>query len=642
MGETATRYLAAILAADVVGYSRLMGADEDGTLARVQALFAEVAGPAVAARQGRIFKTMGDAFLAEFPSAVGAVLCAAEVQQALAAREAGRPEAARLRLRVGVHLGDVVPQGADLFGDGVNIAARLEGVAEPGGVAMSATVAEAVRGKLPFGLEDLGEKALKNIERPVRVFRLVVAGAAVPKPARRRLGALAAGLVVVALALGGVWWAWRPVGEPVADAVPLAGPAPAATALAQPAVQQAPLSIVVLPFANLSGDPAQGYVAEGLSSSITADLSRISGSLVIAPSTANTYRNRDVDIRQVGRELDVRYVLQGGVQRGGGRYRVNASLADTGTGAQLWAERMEGPEAELFDAQDQITGRIALATGRQMVVTAARDAGRRADSASAVDAYLRALALAEQPPSLENSHAQEAAFTEALRLDPGNLDAMARLARAITLPGILWADRISREEYLDRARRASETARSVIALDPLNSRAYWALALSLSMQRDTLAADRAQARASELDPNSMVVIVWAGLKTRIGQPRAAIELSQRGLRLDPRSPQFAVAARNMAWGYGALGDLDLAIEWFEKSRAANPTIATTLAWLAISYARQGRDQQANAVSADLRRQSPNFQLSKTIDFTDPSIPVSYRRYLEEIIIPAAERAGVPL
>ncbi|MBY0334476.1 MAG: adenylate/guanylate cyclase domain-containing protein [Acetobacteraceae bacterium] len=261
------RRLAAILAADVVGYARLVAADEDGTLARLRTLFREVVQPAVAAGRGRVFKLMGDAFLAEFPSAMEAVRAAATLQEAMAARE---PE--ELRLRIGIHLGDVVVEGGDLLGDGVNLAARLEGVAEPGGIAVSAAVADQVRGRVPFALEDLGERALKNIDRPVRAFRLVLPGAA-PAPAAERL---------------------------------------------RPSLPDRP-SLVVLPFQNMGGDPEQDYFADGMVDDITTALSRMRSLFVIARNSAFTYKGRAVDVRQVGRELGVRYVLEGSVRRAGTR-----------------------------------------------------------------------------------------------------------------------------------------------------------------------------------------------------------------------------------------------------------------------------------------------------------------------------------
>ena len=600
MGETATRYLAAILAADVVGYSRLMGADEDGTLARVQALFAEVAGPAVAARQGRIFKTMGDAFLAEFPSAVGAVLCAAEVQQALATREAGRPEAARLRLRVGVHLGDVVPQGTDLFGDGVNIAARLEGVAEPGGVAMSATVAEAVRGKLPFGLEDLGEKALKNIERPVRVFRLVVAGAAVPKPARRRLGALAAGLVVVALALGGVWWAWRPVGEPVADAVPLAGPAPAATALAQPAVQQAPLSIVVLPFANLSGDPAQDYFAEGITEEITTDLSRIAGSLVINRSTAFALKNRTVELRDLGRELGVRYVLRGSVLRLGEQVRINAELSETEAGTQLWAERFTGYRHDLVALQDEVLGRIALALNYRLVNDAGRRAGRGFDI-HASDLVMRAMAAINGTFSRDSMLEAQRLFGEAAARDAGNADALAGLAytySAMATAGLGG----NREDNVEHANRFADQALALNSRHVLARTVKGIVSLTLKQPEAALAQfDQALAANS----NFALALYWSARASNAAwRPNDGLRAIDRAMRLSPLDPFFGQWSFAKAEALLEREDWLSAITYLERAGAVQSGPTNRIWMLAASYALVGRPEEAQASMAEYRRRRP--------------------------------------
>lgn len=305
MVATDRRRLVAILAADVVGYARLIGADEAGTLARLRALFAEAIRPVVRAHGGRIFKLMGDAFLAEFGSAVAAVSAAAAMQEAIAAREA-----ADLRLRVGVHLGDVVVEGSDLLGDGVNIAARLEGEADPGGVAVSAAVADAVRGRVPFALEDRGERMLKNIERPLRVFRL-----APPQ------GAASAAEPVLALP-----------GKP---------------------------SLVVLPFQNMGGDAEQDYFVDGLVGDITTALARVRSFFVIARNSAFTYKGRAVDVRQVGRELGVRYVLEGSVRKAGGRIRITGHLVDATTGAHLWADRFDGATEDVFDLQDRVTEAVA-------------------------------------------------------------------------------------------------------------------------------------------------------------------------------------------------------------------------------------------------------------------------------------------
>src|SRR6516165_6560011 len=309
-----TRKLAAILVSDVVAYSRLAGTDEDRTLARLRALRSDVIDPIISVHHGRVVKRTGDGAIVEFRSAVDAVRCAIEVQSGLAERNAGQPPEKRIEFRVGIHVGDVVEEAdGDLMGDGVNIAARLEGVCEPGGVCLSEDAYRQVRDRLKEPFVDLGEKALKNIARPVRVYALTSdSGGAAP------------------------------------------------TAKAEPERREPPrLSIVVLPFANIGGDPEQDYFADGVTESLTTDLSRISGAFVIGRSTAFSYRGKTPDLKQIGRELDVRYVLEGSVQRSGNRLRVNVQLIEAETGAHVWAERFDKPVVDLFEVQDEIVSRLA-------------------------------------------------------------------------------------------------------------------------------------------------------------------------------------------------------------------------------------------------------------------------------------------
>jgi TolB-like protein/class 3 adenylate cyclase len=328
---TAARRLAAILAADVVGYSRLMGEDEAGT-ARAVGEHREAARPIIAGLGGRIVKTTGDGLLLEFPSVVAAVECAIAIQKLMVERNAGTPEDKRVLYRIGVNLGDVLIEGDDILGDGVNIAARLEGVCEPGGVFVSGAAFDHVRGRVDAHFVDLGEMALKNIARPVRVHAV--------RPARDR-----------------------------------AAPAPSASA---PHDQGPPgLSIVVLPFSNMSGDPEQEHFVDGVTESLTTDLSRIGGSFVIGRNTAFTYKGRHVDAKQIGRELNVRYILEGSIQRAGARMRVNVQLIDAESGKHLWAERFDKPVADLFDMQDEIVARIANALSAQLFAAEARRAERK-------------------------------------------------------------------------------------------------------------------------------------------------------------------------------------------------------------------------------------------------------------------------
>src|SRR5882724_5019777 len=326
------RRLSAILAGDAAGYSRLMHTDEEATHAKLRTLLAEGVEPAIAEHGGRIVKNTGDGFLAEFPSAVEAVRAAVQFQNSVRELTTSDSEDRRIAFRVGVNIGDVIIEQHDIFGDGVNIAARLESIAEPGGICISSSAYDHIRGKVGVEFADLGEQDLKNIARPVRAYAVVWEGSSSPATH--------------------------------ADDTKPHPPLPPR------------LSLVVLPFANLSGDPEQDYFVDGVTESLTTDLSRISGSFVIGRHTAFTYKGRAVDLKQIGRELNVRYVLEGSVQRGGDRLRVNVQLVDAGTGAHLWADRFDKPLANLFDMQDEIVSRLANTLNTQLVEAEARRAER--------------------------------------------------------------------------------------------------------------------------------------------------------------------------------------------------------------------------------------------------------------------------
>ena len=366
-----TRRLAAILAADVAGYSRLMGEDEEGTHDALKELRREVVDPKIDEHRGRIVKTTGDGLLVEFASVVDAVRCAVAIQRRMAERNTTIAVGRQIAFRIGINLGDVIIDEGDIYGDGVNVAARLEALAEPGGICVSRVVRDQVRDKLDFAFEDMGGQSVKNIARPVRAYALRSERVASPPthrlPARRNrtiIGtAAAAALIVVCLA----WWFWPAdalfsrAGKSADQAAAFATPmptAPAAVSISRPFVAPR-LSIVVLPFTNLSSDTGQQYFADGITEDLTTDLSRISDMFVISRNTAFTYRNKPVDTKQIGRELGVRYVLEGSVQRSGNRMRVTAQLIDAETDSHLWTERFDRDMGDLFVLQNEITSRLA-------------------------------------------------------------------------------------------------------------------------------------------------------------------------------------------------------------------------------------------------------------------------------------------
>ena len=374
---TASRRLAAILAIDVVGYSRLMGEDEAGT-ARAVREHREAARPIVTDHGGRIVKTMGDGLLLEFPSIVAAVECAIAIQTLMVERNADTPEDKRILYRIGVNLGDVLIEGDDILGDGVNIAARLEGLCEPGGVLISGTAYDHVRGKIDAHFVDLGDKDLKNVARPVRIYGLNT------------------GSEISPIALSAF--------EPGRRGPPR-------------------LSIVVLPFANIGGDPEHEHFVDGVTESLTTDLSRIRGAVVIARNTAFAYKGKRHDVQTIGRELNVRYVLEGSVQRGGNRMRVNVQLIDAETGNHLWAERFDKPLADLFDMQDEIVARLAGSLNAQLVAAEARRA-EQAPKPDLIDFNFQGLACFNRGVTPDNLARAHSFFDRALAADPGNVDAL--------------------------------------------------------------------------------------------------------------------------------------------------------------------------------------------------------------------------
>src|SRR5271165_4863846 len=385
-----SRKLAAILVADVVGYSRLAGADEDRTLSRLRGLRSDLIDPAIAAHHGRIVKRTGDGSLIEFRSVVAAVRCAIEVQNGLVERNAGVPPERRIEFRVGVHLGDVVEEAdGDLMGDGVNIAARLEGICAPGAICLSEDAYRQVKGRLELAAADLGPTQLKNIADPIRVYSLDVGKPATAKRA----------------------------------------PAHALDASGPPR-----LSIVVLPFNNIGGGPEQEPFADGVTESLTTDLSRIRGAVVIARNTAFTYKGKPLDVKTIGRELNVRYVLEGSVQRGGNRMRVNVQLIDAETSNHLWAERFDKPLADLFDMQDEIVARLAGALNAQLVAAEARRA-EQAPNPDSMDLYFQGLAWFNKGITPDNVAKAHGFFDRALAADPGNVDAVVQSALADAVAG---------------------------------------------------------------------------------------------------------------------------------------------------------------------------------------------------------------
>jgi adenylate cyclase len=459
-----SRKLAAILVSDVVGYGKLAGSDEDRTLARLRALRSDLMDPTIAVHNGRIVKRTGDGSIVEFRSVVDAVRCAIEVQNEMVERNAGLLPERRIDFRIGIHLGDVVEESdGDLMGDGINIAARLEGIAKPGAICLSEDAYRQVKSRLDLFVSDLGPAQLKNIAEPIRVYSLEVGKPAeatpvpdikLPQSKKRSVVApLAAAIAVILAAITGGVWYFLGASQSLTDA-------------------SNHLSIVVLPFRNLSNDPNQDYFADGITENLTTDLSRIRNSFVIARNTAFTFKGKNHDAKEVGKQLGVRYVLEGSVQRDQNKVRVNAQLIDAESGAHLWADRFEEDVSNLFKLQDQVVARLANTLRYELVkVEAERHA--HSQNPDAIDLALRGKALLWPPLTKEKADAARSLFEKALKFDPNNSEALAGDAYAYGLE-YTYGSRNSETDYnakiLGQADRATSAilAFSAIALTALS------------------------------------------------------------------------------------------------------------------------------------------------------------------------------
>jgi TolB-like protein/class 3 adenylate cyclase len=544
-----TRRLAAILAADVAGYSRLIGADEEGTLNRLRSIRAEVIDPRITENRGRIVKTTGDGLLVEFSSVIDALRCATEIQKGMAERNADVPPTDRIEFRMGINVGDVVVENDDIFGDGVNIAARLEGLADPGGICVSARVQEDAAGRLDLTFEDLGEQSLKNIARSVRVYR-------------------------VRLATG--------------ETAPTTVETTAALALPDKP------SIAVLPFANMSGDPEQEYFADGMVEEIITALSRIRWLFVIARNSSFTYKGRSVDVKQVGRELGVRYVLEGSVRKAGGRVRITAQLIDALTGTHLWADRFDGSLEDVFELQDKVAVSVAgVIEPTLQVAEMRRSAARPMTDLGAYDLYLRALA-AYFPITKEGLVEALGLLERAIAIDPRYGPALALAAmchRRLAIDG--WAGG-NRCKAIDLARRALQVAQN----DPgiLANVAFVLAYFGEDLGAMIALVDRALA----LNPSFARGWYVSGvLRVYAGQPDLAIEHVETSLRLSPRE-RTGTPLTEIGAAYFFKRQFDEAVAKLLLSIQDNPGYTHSYRILAACYAHMGRLDEARAIVARLR------------------------------------------
>jgi adenylate cyclase len=582
-----TRKLAAILVADVVGYSRLAGIDEDRTLARLRGLRSDLIDPAIAAHHGRIVKRTGDGSIIEFRSVVDAVRCAIEVQTGMVERNAGLPPERRIEFRVGIHLGDVVEEAdGDLMGDGVNIAARLERVAKPGAICLSEDAYRQVKSRLDLTVTDLGPTQLKNIVESIRIYSLEVG-----KPAHAK---------------------------PVTVAAPEKSVPPR-------------LSIVVLPFKNLSGDSSQDYFADGVTKNLTTDLSRIRNSFVIARNTAFTFKDKAVDAKQIAKELGVRYVLEGSVQRNHNRVRVNAQLIDGETGAHLWADRFQEDVADLFKLQDDVVARLANALSDELV-TAEAKAAAGSKNPDSIDLVMRGrgaiLHWAQQPPTKDELAAVRALFERALEIDPKNADALAGSAHTYMIEYAYGPS----DPETDYDAKVLGQADGSIALARDNAWAYGVKSIYLNISCRPNDALRVANAGLALNSNYALLFAWrSSAETYLGQFEQAKSDVQQAMRLSPRDPRISNWHNLMADAELGLGNFDAAIEAASTSIDAGFRVFYSHLNLAAAHALKGDMDQAKAPLAEARRLNPKLSVKW----------LTARKPILQTAFDALRRAGLP-
>ena len=582
---SAPRKLAAILAADVAGYSRLIGLDEEGTLDRLRNLRRELINPTISLHRGRVVKTTGDGILIEFLSVVDAVRCALDVQRGMVRQNADVAAEKRIEFRVGINVGDVVVEGEDLLGDSVNVAARLEGIAEPGGICNSETAYQQVRDKVDARFQDAGDQQLKNIPRPVRVYRVRPSGAA----------------------------------------------ASARSALPLPDKP----SIAVLPFKNMSGDPEQEYFADGVVEEIITALSRFGQLFVIARNSSFTYKGRPIDVKQVGRELGVRYVLEGSVRRSADRVRVTGQLIDAATGAHLWADRFDGALEDIFDLQDQLTASVVGAIAPKLEQAEIDRAKRKPpENLDAYDYYLRGMASHYQSWSREAISEALKLYYKAIELDPDFASAYGAAARC-------YIERRSNNWMTDRVKETAETER--LARRAVELGRDDALALSgggfalAAVGHDPDAGAAFIDRALVLNPNLAAAWYYSGfVKIWVGEPDTAIDHIARAMRLSPLGPIMRSFRNATAHAHFHAGRYDQASSWAEMVLQENPDSLPSLRIAAASYALSGRTTDASKICTRLRQVDPALRISNLRDRLGP-----YRRP-ENIarLIDGLRKAGV--
>ncbi|MCV9966874.1 adenylate/guanylate cyclase domain-containing protein [Pararhizobium sp. BT-229] len=576
------RKLLAILAADVVGYSKAMEANEAGTIARLMAIRAELTDPAIARHHGRIVKLMGDGALVVFDSVVDAVVCAAEIQNAVAARNASLPEPERLAFRIGINLGDVALVDGDVYGDGVNVAARLEQLAEPGGVMVSGTACDHLQGKLDWPLDFVGEQQVKNISRPVRMYCLRLHGKRLRRPLLRSIPRWAMPVLPAFASFAILVSAWQFWPVELASAKP---------------------SVAVLPFDNLGGDEATGRLADGMTEDIITDLSRVSEIDVIARNSTEAYKGKPADVRQIGRDLNVRYVLEGSIQRQGERIRATAQLIDAQTGTHVWSQRWERPAQDVFAVQteiaDSILSQFEVSTGP--IKSAEHDAARRKRPKSLTAYDLNLLGVEKQLSPTAKSVAESIEILkQAVATDPGYARAWINLAWAHSMAASYGA------EWEASNRAGLEAAERAVELDPNDAEAHAVLGHMLGLRGEF---DRAKTEldiALRLNPGSFGIITsYVGWASGFGEPKRGAELADRAIRLNPNYKPWA--SNPLRYAYFHAGRYEDALKVMERQ---TPDNYDNYGWVerAASFAALGRKADAEATVKEALRRYPDLTI----------------------------------
>jgi len=603
------RRLAAILAADVVGYGRLTAEDESGTHARLKALRIDTVEPAIARHHGRVVKLMGDGLLAEFASAVDAVSAAIVIQDSIESAQKGTPDNDRIRLRIGINIGDVIAEDGDIYGDGVIVAARLEPLAEPGGIWVSRTVHDYTRGKIGHDFEPMGARRLKNMPEPVDAFRVVLGGGPAARPARRglaRWAALGGGLAAAAALSGLLLWLapWQP-------AIPPPAVAPAPVASDRP-------SLAVLPFDNLSADPDDDYFADGLTDDLITDLSKISGMQVIARNTVFTYKNRAVDIREVARVLGVRYVLEGSVRRAGNQLRINAQLIDARTDRHLWADRIDRDASDIFAVQDEVIRHIVDTLSVRLSPSEQQRVERLpTTNLEAYDNYLRGEGAARTGVR-RTYRVALGYYKKAITLDPEFAQAFAAMARTeATVMRLNYDDVLT---WPVARKRAYEHAGRALEIDSELS-APWAVLAELQLvDRQYAEALKSAERAVAVAPGDPAAHAALGLVLMYsGRHADAVAAVETAARLEPNLPTGVLQFAGLA--YMLNGQPERAVEVLERARDAGPDSEETYDRLAAAYHMSGQVEPARQAAAAGKRFGPNLSVElfrvKLAHFRDP-------------------------